>query len=380
MNSFEANKKFFSDFRDKKTAKAISEKIEKVAGSLKNTMDEKINIMHVCGTHEHTITFYGIRNILPENIELIAGPGCPVCVVPAEDIDNAISLALDGIPIYTFGDMVRVPGSKSSLYKARAEGGDIRVVYGFHDAIKDFTNRGEKEAVFFAAGFETTAPTFAAPIAEGKVPHGLSLLTAFRITVPITRYVLSLPQHKIHGVIAPGHVSVITGASAWSFLPRESNIPVVIAGFEPIDVLLAIYHILKMIHDSKAEIVNEYKRIVTWDGNVVAKKYLEKAFNVTTGRWRGIGDIKDSAWILKERFSSFDTRVKYNLKQEKSIEMPPACRCADVILGLAKPTDCPLFGSACTPSSPIGPCMVSSEGTCSIWYKYGGYQTFKRNS
>ena len=373
MSKSFVNRKFFSDFRDKKTAKVLREKIVKLAEILSNQIEGKINIMHVCGTHEHTITYFGIRNILPENIELIAGPGCPVCVVPASDIDNAIKLALDDIPIYTFGDMVRVPGTKLSLQKANAKGGDVRVVYGFHDAIKDFKKREEKEAVFFAAGFETTAPTFAAPIVENKVPEGLSLLTALRITVPITKYVLSLPQHNIHGIIAPGHVSVITGASEWSFIADELDIPVVIAGFEPIDVLLAVYHILKMIHESNASIVNEYKRIVTWEGNIIAKKYLKEAFSVIRGLWRGIGEIDKSAWVLKEKYSSFDSRELYGLETVETVEMPPACRCADVILGLAKPTDCDLFGSVCNPNNPIGPCMVSSEGTCSIWYKFGGY-------
>lgn len=363
----------FGVFRDKKYAVSLKEKIKKLADSIEL---DKINIMHVCGTHEHTITYYGIRKLLPEKVDLIAGPGCPVCVVPAREIDEAIKLALDGIKVYIFGDMFKVPGSRMSLAKARAEGGNVSVVYSFLDAIKDFKNNNVKEGVFFGVGFETTAPSFASQIANGNVPKDLRILPSFRITVPIVKYALKVHKHNLHGIIAPGHVSTITGAGAWSFISNDFNIPVVVAGFEPIDVLLGVYLILKSINEGIPRTYNEYERVVRWEGNLVAKSYIKKVFTEIDGEWRGIGKIPNSAWIPNSDYESYDARKYYNIKIEKSMDTPPGCRCADVVLGLAKPTDCKLFRKVCTPTNPIGPCMVSSEGTCSIWYKYGGHRIF----
>ena len=361
----------FSRFRDKETAVKLKERIHRLS---KRIDRDKIKIMHVCGTHEHTITYFGIRKLIPDNIELIAGPGCPVCVVPASEVDKAIKLSLDNITVYTFGDMFKVPGSKLSLAKASANGGKVKIVYSFLDAVKHFKEKGLKEAVFLGVGFETTAPSFASPLAENKVPHGLRILPVFRITVPITKYALRVHKHDLQGIIAPGHVSAITGAGSWSFIADDHGIPVVVAGFEPLDVLLAIYMILKSIDEGKPEIFNEYGRVVTWEGNLKAKEYIKEVMETTEGAWRGIGVIPDSAWVLNEKYRDYDARFQYDLKVETGRDLNPACLCADVVLGLAKPTDCKLFGKICKPETPLGPCMVSSEGTCSIWYKFGGYK------
>ncbi len=359
--------------RKKEYYRAVLNKIGKLVRELRKRGIEKINIMHVCGTHEHTITYYGIRKTLPDAINLIAGPGCPVCIAPSYVIDNAIKLTSEGVKIYTFGDMVKVPGSKSSLLDAKANGGDVEIVFGFLDAIKRFKSQGVKEAVFLGVGFETTAPTYATRIAKKLIPNGLTILTALRITVPATRFVLNLPQHEISGVIAPGHVSVITGANAWRFIPKDFNIPVVVAGFEPIDVIVAIYQILDALVKNEPKTMNEYSRVVTWEGNKLAQKYISEAFEVTDGDWRGIGVIEKSAWEIKTELEKYDAEKVYNLTRKKDEGFRKNCKCADIILGLTVPTDCPLFGKACTPEKPYGPCMVSIEGTCHIWYKYGGY-------
>ncbi len=362
-------------FQSRELAKAIVKKINKLSVELSKKGFEKINIMHVCGTHEHTITYYGLRALLPENINVIAGPGCPVCIVPAREIDEAIKLAKEGIRIFTYGDMYRVPGSYEGLSQAKAQGARVTIVYGFLDAIR-LAQKSEEETVFFGVGFETTAPTTASFIVNNKVPKNLSILMSYRITVPAVEYILSAP-HNLNGIICPGHVSTIIGAGAWSFISEKYELPTVVAGFEPIDVLLAILYILEQLINGKAELINEYKRVVKWEGNQVAKKYLSEAFMVADRDWRGIGVIPNSGWLLNDKYDYLDAREKFNVKIDKWIDIKGSCKCADVVLGRAIPTDCPYFGTSCTPQHPIGACMVSSEGTCSIWYKYGGHMIRK---
>jgi len=334
---------------------------------------EKIKIMHVCGTHEHTITYYGLRSLMPENLELIAGPGCPVCIAPTRIVDEAIEVALSyDVTLLTYGDMYKVPGTNMSLAEARSLGGDVRVIYGFLDAIRMAKEKPEKTHVFLAVGFETTQPTVASHIVLGTIPKNLKLLIAYRLTVPAVHYVLKQPDIPLNGIIAPGHVTAITGAKAWKFLPEEYNLPAVVAGFEPLDVILAVLEILKQIIEGKPRVFNEYSRVDSWDGNIVAQKYVNEAFNVVDAHWRGIGIIPKSGLELKERFREFDVHVDFDLKIPYSIDLPPGCRCGDVTLGKAVPTDCPFFMKTCTPNTPYGPCMVSSEGTCAVWAKFGG--------
>lgn len=368
---------YIQKLRDREIIKTYVNKIHQLKKRIEaEVTSDTIKIMNFCGTHEFTITYYGIRSLMPEGIELIAGPGCPVCVTPAREIDEAIEISRQAA-VLTYGDMYKVPGSRISLAQAKAFGGDVRVVYGFRDAVRTALAEPDKEFVFFAVGFETTAPTVASYVVDNGVPKNLTLLVSYRITVPIMRYILESGKHDLNGIIAPGHVSTIIGAGAWSFVPEEFGVPLVVAGFEPLDVIIAIYEILKQIYERRPRLVNEYSRVVTWEGNLIAKKYLREAFDTVDGLWRGIDIVPKSVWRLKERYSHLDAREKYDVRIEHSIDLKPGCRCAEVVLGLAKPTDCKFFGKACTPEHPIGPCMVSSEGTCSIWFKYGGYELLK---
>jgi len=362
---------FWRPFQERKIAEKIAKKIEEIALKLEKAGHDKIKIMHVCGTHEHTVTYYGLRSLLPKNVEVIAGPGCPVCIVPAREIDEAIELAKNHAKVFTYGDMYRVPGSYESLAQAKAKGADVTVVYGFIDAIR-LAKETNQDVVFFGVGFETTAPTAASYIVNEKIPKNLHILMSYRITVPAVKYILNV-EHDLGGIICPGHVSTIIGAGSWSFISETYGLPAVIAGFEPIDVLLAIYEILTQILDGKAKTVNEYRRVVKWEGNITAKEYLRKAFLVTDRNWRGIGIIPESGWVLKEKYKHLDAREKFQIKVGEGIDIKGNCKCAEIILGRAIPTDCPYFGKACKPEHPIGACMVSSEGTCAIWYKYGGH-------
>lgn len=362
-------------FQNREAIIAVARKIKKISAKLNSMGYEKINIMHVCGTHEHTITYYGLRTLLPENVNVIAGPGCPVCIVPAREIDEAIKLAKDGIRVLTYGDMYKVPGSYESLAKAKARGAKVNVVYGFIDAIK-IAKQINEDMVFFGVGFETTAPTVASYIANNKVPSNLTILMSYRITVPAVEFILSSP-HNLNGIICPGHVSTIIGAEAWEFIVNKYNLPTVVAGFEPLDVMLAILYILEQLHSHDAKLVNEYSRVVKWDGNKIAKAYLKRAFKTVDRDWRGIGVIPKSGWLLRDNYSELDARERYQVKIDKWIDIKGNCKCAEVVLGKAVPTDCPYFAKSCTPQHPIGACMVSSEGTCAIWYKYGGYRLRK---
>jgi hydrogenase expression/formation protein HypD len=343
-----------------------------------------IKIMNFCGTHEWTTTYYGLRNLLPPFLDLVAGPGCPVCVTPAYYVDVVIRLASKGVRIYTYGDSLRLRSVRSSypsnLEEARANGGDVKVVYSFLDAAKDSADG--KESVFLGIGFETTAPSYALAIKEGMVPENLKFLSTVRLTPPAMEYTIKFYQERgllpIKGVIAPGHVSTITGAVEWEFLPREHGLPTVVAGFEPIDVLMAVAQILLMLKNNKAAIKIEYKRLVNWNGNTYAKGLIEKVFKKTRAAWRGIGFIPQSGLKLKgEFFEKYDALAHFGMPDltHRGIrwkhDLPPRCRCSEVVVGIAKPTDCPLFMKSCSPTKPWGPCMVSFEGTCNVWARYG---------
>ncbi|MEM4592790.1 MAG: hydrogenase formation protein HypD [Sulfolobales archaeon] len=348
-----------------------------------------LKIMNFCGTHEWTAVRYGIRSLLPEVVELVAGPGCPVCVTPGSIIEQAVKLSLEGLRVYTFGDAFRAPSTSPnfprSLAEAKALGADIRVVYSFYDAIEDSRSDG-KESVFLGIGFETTAPSYAIPIYSGKVPRNLKLLSALRLTPPVMRYTVKLYKERgllpIRGVIAPGHVSVITGASAWEFLPKEFGIAVAVSGFDGFDLLVSIAEIVRMVAEKSPGVYIEYRRAVKWEGNLLARKYISEVFEEADSAWRGIGYIPKSGLLLRERFKELDAYQQYGLRPpgpesyvlttaSSSPDLPPSCRCGEVVLGIAKPTQCLMFMKACTPSKPYGPCMVSQEGTCYIWAKYG---------
>jgi len=353
----------------------IVELVNDLAKKLEARGFGKIKIMNFCGTHEWVVTHYGIRSVIPKNVELVAGPGCPVCITPSYVVRYAIELAMDGVKVLTFGDMARVPvgGEPRSLLEARAVGGDVEIVYSFIDAMER-ARAINGEAVFLAIGFETTAPSYSIPIEKGLVPQNLFLLTALRLTPPVMRYVLELHGSRhtpVHGVIAPGHVSTVIGWRAWEFLPREFGVATVVAGFEPLDVLMAIAHILRMLLEGVPSIVNEYRRSVREEGNRIAKESMERVFRVCDAVWRGIGLVPQSGLELSERYAHLDAYERFSLDRLPTPldvhDHPPGCICDRIILGLAKPTQCPHFMKECTPSSPLGPCMVSMEGTCRIW-------------
>jgi len=361
--------RLLSAYRHADRVLSVVRKIREVYSRIRSDYSE-VRIMHVCGTHEHTITYYGIRSLLPDGIDLIAGPGCPVCIVPARDIDEVIEAGFKyNIRIYTYGDMYRVPGSKMSLARARAEGLDVKVVYSFLDAVRDAKRTG-KESLFFGVGFETTQPTVASRIVYG-IPENLKVYSSYRLTVPVMRYVLRRPDIPLNGVIAPGHVSTIVGASAWSFIAEEFNLPVIIAGFEPLDVVLAVLTILKQLVMGKPTVVNLYSRTVTWRGNRVAQDYVRRVFDITDGYWRGLGLIPETALEFKDEYEHVNARKYFRVKVSSSRDTIPGCKCPDIILGKAKPIDCPYFMKSCTPQHPLGACMVSQEGTCSIWARFG---------
>jgi len=347
-------------FRDPVLAKKITDRIQSLAPH------HGIKFCHICGTHEWTITHYGLRALLPETIDVIAGPGCPVCILPAAEIDEAISLALKGVTLTIFGDLLRVPGSNSSLQEAKAAGSDVRVVYSVKDALRMAEKEPEKDFVFFAIGFETTAPSTAIEVLNIP-PQNFSFLVSHRLIPPAMELLLGVGDLCIDGFIAPGHVSTIIGMRPYEAFPKAYNMPTVVAGFEPLDVLFAIHMLLKQVKDGEARLENEYVRAVPWEGNAKAQQLMNQVFRVVDGRWRGLGSLSSSALALREEFVVYDARQKYDLKMKESRDLKPGCLCHLVMIGKIKPPECPLYKKVCTPQSPEGSCMVSMEGTCRIW-------------
>jgi len=352
-----------SKFRDPDLAKRVAEKIHKLAPK-----EGTVKICHVCGTHEWTITHYGIRSLLPQNVEVIAGPGCPVCIVPASEFDEAVQLALKGVAVTCFGDVLRVPGSTMSLLDAKAEGADIRVVYSIADAVKMAEKEPSKEFAFFAVGFETTAPSTAVEV-MGKPPENLSFLVSHRLIPPAMKLLVEMEDLSLNGFIAPGHVSTIIGLKPYEVFPKVYGMPTVVAGFEPLDILIGVYMILKQLSENKPRLENEYVRAVHWEGNMKARELMRKVFDTVDGNWRGLGTIPFSKLNLYKKFTVYDAHLKHEVKVEKGVDIQKGCRCHLVVIGKIRPTECPLFMKACTPQKPVGACMVSAEGTCRIWAK-----------
>ncbi|HXZ98334.1 MAG TPA: hydrogenase formation protein HypD [Candidatus Acidoferrum sp.] len=345
----------------------LAKKLQNTINRLSEEIGRRILIMHVCGSHEWTITHHGVRSLLPDGVEVRAGPGCPVCVTPAADIDAAVGLALDGKVILTYGDMSRAKGSKQSLAEARTLGGDVRVVYSVHDAVKIATSRLDKEFIFFAVGFETTAPATAYEILQGP-PSNLRFLTCYRYVPSAVETVSRSPDFRADAFINAGHASTVTGMKAYKPCFDECHKPMVFSGFEPLDVLISIAMILRQIRNNEPKMENEYTRSVTWDGNLKAQDTMWKAFNLQEGYWRGVAMIPNSALDLKAEFSELDAREHYELTTKyDSPGFARNARCADVIIGKIDPPECPLYMRECTPGTPLGPTMVSSEGTCKIW-------------
>lgn len=313
---------------------------------------------------------YGLRSLLPKTVEVIAGPGCPVCVLPAAEIDEAVELALKGVTVVTFGDVLRVPGSSLSLTEARAKGGDVRVVYGVEDAARMAKKESGKEFAFFAIGFETTAPITANEVLKGP-PKNLSFLVSHRLIPPAMELLLGIGDLHIDGFIAPGHVSTIIGLKPYEVFSNAYRMPVVVAGFEPLDVLFGVNMLLRQLRDGDARLENEYGRAVKPDGNMKALAVMHRVFDVVDGRWRGLGRLPSSALALKPEFEAWDARDKHDVRIKSGRDILPGCQCHLVMIGKIKPSECPLFMAACKPEAPKGPCMVSGEGTCRIWAKHG---------
>ena len=345
-------------YRDPKLIKRIVEDLQK--------WDKPLKIMEVCGSHTMAIGHWGIRKLLPRNISLISGPGCPVCVTPSSLIDELLNLK--NITIATFGDVLRVPGKDETLEHARARGLDVRIVYSPLEALE---MAKEKETIFVGIGFETTIPGIAQTIlmANQQKLHNFSVFPAFKLVPPALEALLSADDIKLDGFLLPGHVSVIIGSGSYMLLPEKYNIGGVVAGFEPLDILTAIKIITEQIKNNKPAIVNEYNRVVNIVGNKSAQKVIDTVLKTEDALWRGIGWIPDSGLGIRDEFKEFDASKKYNitLKEEEGNK---GCRCADVLKGIIIPPECPLFEKSCNPAHPIGPCMVSSEGSCAAYYKY----------
>lgn len=354
---------FVDAFRDGKTAEQVIRYIKQAAG------DKRIRIVHVCGTHEDAIMKNGIRSMLPKNVEVLMGPGCPVCTVPPNRIDYAIRLAEEGAIVTTFGDMMRVPAGLGSLADAKARGHDIRIVYSIHDAVK-MAQQTDREVVHFAVGFETTAPTTASEIAATP-PDNFSVYSAHLLIPPAMEALLEMGVTQVDGFIDPGHVSTIIGEVGYQKVQEKYPVPQVIAGFEPLDILFSVALIIKQINEGRAEIENTYQRAVKPEGAPRALKLLEQVFQPEDAPWRGIGTIPDSGLQLRPEYRQYDASKKFDIIVESDYSMPAGCKCGEVLRAMIYPWDCPLFNKTCNPDNPVGPCMVSHEGSCYIAARYG---------
>ncbi len=361
--------KYISEFRDKKISRKI---VDKINGTLKG-YKEKISLMEVCGTHTNSIFRSGIMSLLPDNIEHLSGPGCPVCVTPNAYIDTAIAYSrLPDVVITTFGDMIKVPGSTSSLEKEKASGNDIKIVYSPLESLEFAKNNPGKKIIFLGVGFETTAPLVASTIlsASEKKIRNFFVLSGHKIIPPAMIALLTSKEIKIDGFICPGHVSAIIGEKPYYPIVEKFGIPCVIVGFEPLDLLEGIEMLVEQITEKKnPSVENQYKRVVRKEGNKKALAIMNKVFDVKDSPWRGLGTLPKSGLYIKDIYSDFDAEKQIDIKIEKT-KHNPKCICGEVLCGTKKPYDCKLYGKSCNPENPIGPCMVSSEGTCAAYYKF----------
>jgi len=349
------------------------ELVHKLVERIHHRSKKPVRLMEFCGGHTVSIFKYGIRQLLPETIEMLSGPGCPVCVTSNADLDKAIALArLPDVIITSFGDMIRVPGSYSSLQIEKAEGCDVRVVYSIMDAIEIARNNPEKKVVFVGIGFETTSPTIAAGIlqAEQENINNFFVLSLSKLSPPIIKSILELGEVRLNGIICPGHVSVITGSEPYRFLAEDYNIACAISGFEPIDILLCIAELIEQIENEDYKVAIPYRRSVKPEGNVYAVKIMNTVFEPADADWRGIGIVRSSGLKLVKKFERFDAMKNFTI-EPGPVHQHRGCLCGSILRGVQTPLDCTLFRNTCTPEHPVGPCMVSSEGTCSTYYLYG---------
>ncbi|AOT71640.1 hydrogenase formation protein HypD [Geosporobacter ferrireducens] len=357
--------KYLTEFRDPGLTRKLVQKIENMA-------DKEITIMEVCGTHTMAIFKSGLRQLLPHQIRLISGPGCPVCVTPQSYIDTAIQLTeRQDVIITAFGDMLRVPGTEGSLMAQKSKGRDVRMVYSPLDVVQLAAENPQKEVIFLAVGFETTAPTIALSVEQAKKANinNYSILQSIK-TMPNTMEELVREEDiQIDGFLCPGHVSAVIGVKPYRFLSEKYSLPAVIAGFEPTDIIMGIYHILDMLDKKESQVRNEYTRLVTEDGNLKALEMIERVFEETASVWRGLGSIEGTGLRLRQDYESYDTVKKLGI--QAAPEQPAkGCICGEILKGKVSPLDCRLFSTKCTPETPVGACMVSEEGTCAAYYRY----------
>ena len=340
---------------------------------LMNGLNRPLKLMEVCGTHTVEIFRHGIRDVIPKGITLLSGPGCPVCVTSVQDVDAAIAIARNpGVIMATFGDMMRVPGGTQSLLEARSEGADVRVLYSPIDALTLAQKEPNREIVFFATGFETTSPLIAGTIAHAELAgsKNFTIFTAHKLVPPALKALLDSPDVQVDGFILPGHVSTIIGTLPYGFVARQYGKPSVVTGFAADEIIEGILMIVRQIAEKRAAVEIQYTSVVRREGNPRAVALLEKYFEPTDAYWRGIGVIPESGLKLRERYAAFDANIKFHPPVSDARE-PDLCSCGDILRGVKVPTECALFGTGCTPDNPVGPCMVSTEGSCAAYYKYG---------
>jgi len=368
--------KYIDEYRDPAAAKRLLDAIAELAAQL-CTDGRVFRFMEVCGGHTHTIYRHGIEHLLPDGIELVHGPGCPVCVIPMGRVDDAGWLARqDGVIFTTFGDMMRVPGTRGNLLQARAEGADVRFVYSPLDALKIAQENPGNQVVFFAVGFETTAPSTAVTLVRAKElgVENFSVFSNHVLIEPPLRAILDGPEVTLNGFIGPGHVSAVIGSDAFEFIPREYRLPIIATGFEPLDILQTIEMLLLQIAEDRCEAENQYARVVRAKGNPAALALMEQAFVVRDEfEWRGLGWLPKSGYGVAPEFADWDAERRFTVPGVRVAD-PPACECGSVLRGVVKPWACKVFGSACTPETPIGTCMVSPEGACAAYYNFGRLQ------
>lgn len=361
-------------FRDPAQAKALSARLARLCQEIGR---EPVSVMHVCGSHEQAIAKFGLRTILPKQLDVIMGPGCPVCVTDLPEVDEAVVLAQDGVVIASYGDMLKVPGTAMSLADVQAEGARVEVIYSAAQAVQ-LARQTEGEVVFFATGFETTAVATAAVAVQEDLPGNFSILSAHKYIPPVMEIVAEMPDTRVEGFLAAGHAATITGSGIFERFVERHKIPVVVAGFEPLDILAGLVRLVELIRDGTLAVENMYPRCVTRQGNSVAQEQLWKVFRTVGGRWRGIAHVPNGNLRLRDEFAHVDARARFEIDVRRLWQIAPPtltqeCICGDIMAGIASPSDCRLFGSECDPENPVGACMVSNEGTCKIWHQYGGH-------
>jgi hydrogenase expression/formation protein HypD len=357
-------------FRDPQRAAALVRALHHAVAQVDHA---PVAVMHVCGSHEQAIARFGLRAVLPPALDVIMGPGCPVCITDMPEVDDAVRLAERGAHVATYGDMMRVPGSRRSLADAQADGASVHVVYSVAQAV-DLARSTSDEVVFFATGFETTAVATAAVVLADPPPN-FSILSAHKYVPPAMELVAALPDTRIEGFLAAGHAAVITGWKIFEPMARAHQTPIVVAGFEPLDILAALVRLVELVRDRRPEVVNMYPRCVTPEGNRNAQEQLWRVFELGGGHWRGIAWVPNGNLQLRGEWAGLDARVRFDLRAIVPADTPAVaseCICGEIMIGRAAPTDCRLFGTTCLPDAPVGACMVSSEGACRIWYQYGG--------